>query len=724
MQTWLRSAILELERLINTAQGEARETNDNLRSVLTAKRQESVRQRLERTTVEALKGTNANLKLAAVGAGGISNAAQVLRYGILGLQGLPNVGEHTARSLVNAANGIAATRRDDLRPRTDARTWDQFDRGLVNALRVLHVVGPLLGVPNLQVVMALLDELRQIAKLTAAVRWFFADRKAKARLQQRFVSAARNRQASAFQHSEAGLRHGISESRRLRQSGAASNDLAHEWSQNNATWLARLEQIVAESGTEGDKAASRHGLSGETLKPELVRRIEAHPLDLSLCSRTLRGYQAFGAKFALAVRRCLLGDDMGLGKTIQALAVIGHAISGERQTHHLVVCPASLVDNWLRECHATLPTVSAMAYRAVERTVSFDRWVASGGILIASFEQATQNLLAESLPTIGVLIVDEAHYAKNPEAKRSQSVGALLQRCDRAVLMSGTMLENRAAELIQLVGMADWRAAAELRRTFGNEGEGAFYRHDEFTRAIGGVYLRRNQSTVLDELPDVVMTDEIIEVGQVERSAYRNEIAQGSLMGARRALSVGDGRKSAKIGRVGDIAEECRASGQKLLVFSYFTDVVKAVAAEIGDSCEIIDGAVPAAERQMRLDRLRDADGFRALAMQIDVGSVGHNIQAASVIILVEPQFKPSTEAQAIARAHRMGQTSTVVVYRLIASDSVDERLVALSNFKAELFDRLARNSALADLAPAANDPSIDENSLLQFERTRLRLAA
>jgi SNF2 family DNA or RNA helicase len=195
-------------------------------------------------------------------------------------------------------------------------------------------------------------------------------------------------------------------------------------------------------------------------------------------------------------------------------------------------------------------------------------------------------------------------------------------------------------------------------------------------------------------------------------------------MRARRALSVGGGQSSAKIKRIGEIADECRSNGQKLLVFSSFTDVVNAVDAEIGADCEIIDGSVSHRDRQIRLDQLRDADGFRALSMQIDVGSVGLNIQAASVIVLVEPQYKPSTEAQAIARAHRMGQTSTVVVYRLIAADSVDERLVELTNFKAELFDRLARNSVLADLAPEANDPTIDEGSLLRFERNRIAVAA
>ena len=653
MNAWARSTISELEALLRESEEELAIGETQTRSALSAKRDVSVRARLEKTSVDALKGQVANLKMGAVIAAGITTAADVLGKGFAGLMGMPNVGEHTARTLIENANRLALPRRDDLRPRMDPRTWDRIDQGLVNALRILQVVFPL--VPHLQSVKQLLGTLRMIEKATRVARWLFAGRGTRVKTQGQFADASRRRRAAEFGRHESALRSGVIESRHLRSTGISREELIREWAANNATFMPLLEQVIQWLGDREERAATRDGMTG-ALKPDLVRRIEAQPLDLSLCTRTLRGYQAFGARFALVAGRGLLGDDMGLGKTIQALAVIGHAASSEGQRHHVVVCPASLVDNWLRETAVTLPSVPAVAYRNPGRAGAFEGWSARGGILVASYEQASSSLCEEVLPGVGVLVVDEAHYAKNPEAKRTQAVNQLLLRSQRALLMSGTMLENRASELIHLTGMANRQVAQQLRQEFGQEGEEAFFRHDEFTTAIGGVYLRRNQAIVLDELPDVVMTDEVIEVGEAERSAYRAEIAANNLMRARRALSVGGGQNSKKIQRIGEIADQCRANGQKLLVFSSFTDVVNAVDAEIGVDCEIIDGSVSHRDREVRLNRLRDADGFRALSMQIDVGSVGLNIQAASVIVLVEPQYKPSTEAQAIARAHRMAK--------------------------------------------------------------------
>lgn len=138
----------------------------------------------------------------------------------------------------------------------------------------------------------------------------------------------------------------------------------------------------------------------------------------------------------------------------------------------------------------------------------------------------------------------------------------------------------------------------------------------------------------------------------------------------------------------------------------------------------MIHGDVPLGKRAEITRRFQDADGFTALVMQIDVGGVGLNLQAASVVVLMEPQLKPSTEQQAVARAHRMGQTRPVVVYRLIASDSIDERVVQLSGFKAELFDQLARHSVLADAASdlPAGVRDVSEGELLAWARKKYDL--
>lgn len=235
-------------------------------------------------------------------------------------------------------------------------------------------------------------------------------------------------------------------------------------------------------------------------------------------------------------------------------------------------------------------------------------------------------------------------------------------------------------------------------------------------------YLRRNQDEVLDELPECIASDEPILVGAPERNAYFEAIAQNNLMAARSVLSVANGTKSAKMERLRDIVEEIRENSSKLLVFSYFVSVVECAAVVVGSGCAQLTGKVSPAERQRRIEEFTKAEGFAALALQIDVGGVGLNLQSASVVVLMEPQYKPSTEWQAVKRAHRMGQTRRVVVHRLIAEQSVDERLVELGLRKTELFTRLARESDLADSALSARDPVIDEGRLLAQERERLGL--
>jgi len=447
-----------------------------------------------------------------------------------------------------------------------------------------------------------------------------------------------------------------------------------------------------------------------------------------LVARNLRVYQDVGARFALAVRRGLLGDDMGLGKTIQALAAIAHSIVREQKNHHVVICPAALVDNWFREITETIPKVRGSIYRGISRPTAINIWRADGGILLTSYEQA-EHLLKETLPQMGFVIVDEAHYVKGPSTKRTRMTTQLVERADRALLMSGTLLENRAEELIALAALVDPNRGQRLRNKFG-DGRDAHHRPDEFRRELREFYLRRNQEDVLPELPELIATDEPIAINDAERLAYRKAISQNNLARARMALAVGDDRNSGKMVALKDIVNNCSSDGRRVLIFSEFRDVLDMVAAVVGDGCKLIHGDVPSAKRDAIMKEFQSSSGFAALAMQIRVGGLGHNLQAASVVVLMEPQYKPSTEWQAVARARRMGQSRRVMVYRLIAQESMEERIVELTQFKAELFEKLARRSELAESFDEAQDrrvvealySRVDEGRLLSEERRRLGL--
>ena len=213
-----------------------------------------------------------------------------------------------------------------------------------------------------------------------------------------------------------------------------------------------------------------------------------------------------------------------------------------------------------------------------------------------------------------------------------------------------------------------------------------------FRRAVAPVYLRRNQLDVLSELPDKIETETWVRHSAADEAAYVDAVCGRNLMAMRQAgFSSPD---SAKLERLRELVEEAAQDGMKVVVFSYFLGALSLCARTIGSAVVgTITGSVVPAERQRIVDEFTGRTGHTVLLSQVEAGGVGINMQAASVVILVEPQWKPSTEEQAIARAHRMGQVRTVHVHRLLAKDSIDERIVEVQQGKRLLFDEFARRS-------------------------------
>ncbi len=149
------------------------------------------------------------------------------------------------------------------------------------------------------------------------------------------------------------------------------------------------------------------------------------------------------------------------------------------------------------------------------------------------------------------------------------------------------------------------------------------------------------------------------------------------------------------------------SNGHKIVVFSFFRDVLARVASVIGDAAVgPLTGDVKPSERQEMIDGFTKRSSPGVLVSQIEAGGVGLNMQAASVVILTEPQWKRTTEDQAVARAHRMGQIRSVEVHRLLAEDSVDQRMLEVLAGKKSLFDEFVRRSAVKDASPEAVDVS------------------
>ena len=472
-------------------------------------------------------------------------------------------------------------------------------------------------------------------------------------------------------------------------------DFAETWKRyagNAATFIALLESVLPA------RVVAKGALAGPDMRgglpAEIADAVEATQVDLRLLTANLRRYQQFGTQYIVCQKRVLLGDDMGLGKTIQVLAAMCH-LATQGKKHFFVVAPNSVLINWEREVkkHTKLNPIVVHGF---DRDDELEQWQREGGVAITTY--TTLGRLVDKITAIDLLAVDEAHSVKNPETQRTQSVVRLCGQTEHVVFMSGTALENRLSELQFLVTTVQPKVSAEVASLLKQVRPVPA----EVRTQLAPVYLRRIQADVLTELPDLTETDEIIPLEPADVEAYR--MSQDNLMHKRLAATIGaGGQQSAKFDRLRELLEGYKEDGRKIAVFSFFRQVLDDVSTVVG-GCPQIHGSISAEERQLVLDRFAAKEGFGVLALQIEAGGVGINLQCAQVVILMEPQFKPSTERQAIARVRRMGQTRKVNAHRLIAKGTIDEALVLLIERKKQVFEDYAQHSAVKDASGMAID--------------------
>ncbi|WP_432942998.1 SNF2-related protein [Kribbella sp. CA-253562] len=601
------------------------------------------------------------------------------------LVALPGIGPKTAEKITEAVRAVVADVAKSARFRFQPDRPDNEQRDLLATLTAIRRAD--------QAATQLIGPVRELTGITQ--QWLVAAAPARRRLSMWFSGRDKKQAALlALSRLETIDRHPrtawlAGELTRHEQSvaltGYTDERLWNEYAADAAAVNATLSTV---SGVEVEVEAAQ-GFIPE----ELRQRITAVPLDLSLIKSTLRGYQVFGAQYLIHQERSILGDEMGLGKTIQALAAAAH-LAARGQQRFLVVCPASVQMNWLNEIskHTRL---EAHNLHGAQRECAARRWLRDGGVAVTTFGTLGSLEILKGHDQ-ALLIVDEAHYVKNPKARRTQVVAEAVAAAQRVVFLTGTPMENRVDEFRNLV--EHLRPGTVKGLTAIDVVAGA----KQFRRAVAPVYLRRNQEDVLTELPDKIEIDDWVLPSQADQTAYVAAVRSGNLMKMRQAAF--EAEDSAKLERIGEIIEEAGEDGRKVIVFSYFLGVLD----RIQQTCPTagsIRGAVRPAERQRLVDEFTAARGHAVLLCQIEAGGVGLNMQAASVVILAEPHWKPSAEEQAIARAHRMGQIRTVQVHRVLAKDSVDERIREVQEHKRLLFDEYARKSDAKNLDRRAIDP-------------------
>ncbi|WP_427166127.1 DEAD/DEAH box helicase [Streptomyces sp. C1-1] len=678
-----------------------------VRSALVPLRDELVARELESIPVARLKdATEGRLRLAAVEAAGFTTVRAVHEASRYELRRLPGVGAQTADQALAAAHQIAAAVAETVSVRIDVDRPEPRTTALVVALHRLVEAGPELrkAVDTAGRLDGELAGLLSAARpATGRLRLAFAGRR---RREATLAATARLRELAAEAEAE-GTRLKLAQaSTDLLRGPAGEIEAWVDFELRSAEYYSQLAEVCAHRTDE----AAAEGF----LPSEVAERVRAQPLDDTHRRVSLRGYQSFGARFALAQRRVVLGDEMGLGKTVQAIAALAH-LAAEGQTHFLVVCPASVLINWTREIRSR-STLRAVPVHGPDRQDAYAEWRERGGVALTTFD-LLHTLPAPDGAGPGMLVVDEAHYVKNPDTRRTRSIAAWTGTCERVLFLTGTPMENRVEEFRTLVRHLRPELLPEIRDSDAVAGPHAF------RRAVAPAYLRRNQQDVLTELPAVLQVDEWEEFSAADQDAYRGAVAAGNFMAMRRA-AYADPEKSAKLQRLRELVADAAANDLKVVVFSYFRDVLAAARSALdGTPVGPIAGNVPAARRQRLVDDFTAADGHAVLLAQIEAGGTGLNLQAASVVILCEPQVKPTLEHQAVARAHRMGQVRPVQVHRLLSPDSVDERLLRILNDKSRLFDAYARRSDTADATPDAIDVSDADIARRIVEEEQRRLA-
>jgi SNF2 family DNA or RNA helicase len=468
-----------------------------------------------------------------------------------------------------------------------------------------------------------------------------------------------------------------------------------KYRRNNASFIASLERLHIQLDPLGGTLI--RGLQGG-LPAGIAMDVENTRLITGPLTASLRRYQTFGARYLILQERALLGDDMGLGKTVQVLAAMSHLHAlGAR--HFLVVAPNSVIINWCREVEKHTE-MSPVLLHGPERDERLAQWRIEGGVAITTY--GTLSKLIDDIETVDYFAADEAHMAKNPEAIRTKAVAQAADRSQYVALMTGTALENRLSELQYLVQIVQPGLMLELSKII-NHPSGRI-KPEDVVRALAPAYLRRTQADVLTELPERVELEEWVDLTDADKKAY--DAAKIDMMSRRLAVNVGDGtRTSAKYERLSEILEEHADAKRKVVVFSYFRQTIEDVCALAGGAPRIT-GDTSGAQRQHIIDEFSTDPTTTVLVSQIEAGGLGINLQAAQVVILMEAQFKPSIEWQAIARVHRMGQSRSVMVHRLLARNTIEERLVQLIAEKTQIFKHFAHDSSVRDASLMAVDTS------------------
>lgn len=463
-----------------------------------------------------------------------------------------------------------------------------------------------------------------------------------------------------------------------------------EW-EGDKTWLQRIEEW--------------RGIRDEDFKPSAK-------LNADLRNYQLDGYRWLRRMSELGVGACL-ADDMGLGKTVQALAVL---LDREKDGPILVVTPASVGYNWKEEIERFTPDLKPVLYSEGRRTKQLKK-LKSNQVIIISYALVLKDIEKLSAVAWGTLVLDEAQFIKNALSQTAIAVSKLNRAWTLA--LTGTPLENHLGELWSIFRMLNpellgtWESFRKTYVTAIERGRD-MKKLENLRRLIRPFILRRTKQNVLDDLPersDIILK---VQLGEAQRLKYEQERGRiltqldeveeklrFKLLAAitrLRQLACHPGLceerykgESAKLKLFSELVEELVSEDHRVLVFSQFTSFLGLISRELNRihvAHVMMTGETPVKHRQTIIKKFQKGD-VPVFLVSLRAGGTGLNLTNANYVIHMDPWWNPAVEEQATDRAHRIGQTRAVTVYRLVATNTIEEAILNIHARKKDLVESL-----------------------------------
>lgn len=437
-------------------------------------------------------------------------------------------------------------------------------------------------------------------------------------------------------------------------------------------------------------------------------------------AQRLRPYQLQGVRWMQGLAQQgfsgILADEMGLGKTLQTLAFLEAFLRATPTGRALIVCPTSLVENWRQEAARFTPSLQTLVLHGHQRAKAFDQ-IPQVDLVITSYALLRRDLERYRDLEFKVVVLDEAQHIKNRSSLNAQSAKSL--KADHRLVLTGTPLENSLLDLWSIfdflmpgyLGTAtDFRERYEIPISKHQDAAAQKRLHHRLRPFV----LRRTKLQVAPELPPHLEQISYCELSEEQKEAYtaileqgRKEVVGGESPTRRTAilstllrlrqvcchlnLLPSDSPKewrepSGKLDYFRELLDEAIDGGHRILVFSQFVEMLKILRASLDQSkiayC-YLDGSTR--DRQGEVDRFQKNNDIPVFLISLKAGGTGLNLTAADMVIHFDPWWNPAVEDQATARAHRIGQSRMVNSYKLIASNTVEDKIVQLQAKKKNL---------------------------------------